>query len=197
MLPQLVTLKFETHVPPQSWKPVLHTTPQVVPSQLAVPLTGVGHGEHEVLPQLLVPLLLTHWFPQTCVPTLQAIAQVPAVQSRVALGGATGQTVQDAPQLSGSVFVAQMLPHWWYPDVQLMEHVPAAQIGEALMGALHTEQLDPQLDSFSATQLAPQRWKSVEQSQVCVASVQDSLGRKQSSTELSQPRVHCPVAPHQ
>ena len=113
MLPQVATLKFETHEPPQSWKPWLHIPPQLVPLQVAVPLVGAGHGEHEKLPQLLMPLLLTHWPPQSCVPKLQEIAQTPPVQSRVALGGATGQTLQEVPQLSGSLSPAQMFPHWW------------------------------------------------------------------------------------
>ena len=46
-LPQVLTLKFETHWPLHSWYPTLHCTPQIVPLQVAVPLKGAGHGVHD------------------------------------------------------------------------------------------------------------------------------------------------------
>jgi hypothetical protein len=47
--PQESVLLLSTHMPWQRWKPAWHTTPQLVPSQVAlIAWAGTGHGEHEV-----------------------------------------------------------------------------------------------------------------------------------------------------
>ncbi len=62
--PQLETLPLSAQAPPQTWNPALHVIPHDTPSQVALPLAGVEHGEQDDGPQLLVLLLLTHTPPQ-------------------------------------------------------------------------------------------------------------------------------------
>jgi hypothetical protein len=55
---------------------VLQAVPQLVPSQVATPLAGAGHAEHEEVPQEAGEALLTHDVPHACVP--EGHWQVPA-----------------------------------------------------------------------------------------------------------------------
>ena len=83
LVPQLLTLVFETHVPehrccpaghiathimPLGMKPALHVIPQLVPSHVAVPFVGTGHAVHEVVPQPITLVLSTHAAPHWCEP---------------------------------------------------------------------------------------------------------------------------------
>jgi hypothetical protein len=62
-LPQVATLVFDTHSPPQLWKPVLHAMPQLVPLQVALPFDGTGQAVHDV-PQLCALLFAAQLLPQ-------------------------------------------------------------------------------------------------------------------------------------
>jgi hypothetical protein len=66
--------------PPAGWKPPLHATPQLVPSQVACALTSVGctHGV-QLSPHELVLVLETHALLQACDPEAQ-LAQTPVAQ---------------------------------------------------------------------------------------------------------------------
>lgn len=46
-VPQVSGLVFEAHAPPQAWYPPVQVTPQLSPSQVAVPWGSAGQGEHE------------------------------------------------------------------------------------------------------------------------------------------------------
>ena len=46
--PQLFGLVLEEQTPLQSWYPVLHVNPQLVPLHVGVPLVGAVHGVHDV-----------------------------------------------------------------------------------------------------------------------------------------------------
>lgn len=94
--PQLLTLLFDTQVPPQlcvpvehvplhadvlemhaplhNLKPVLQVTPHDEPLQVAVPFAGTGHGVHDV-PQLLTLLFPRHIPLHWCVPAGQPPVQ--------------------------------------------------------------------------------------------------------------------------
>ena len=63
--PHDVTALFETHAPPQLWKPVLQTKPHAPPAlHVALALAGATHGVQEV-PQVAGSALLAHAPPQT------------------------------------------------------------------------------------------------------------------------------------
>jgi hypothetical protein len=113
---------------------VLQVTPQLWPSQAALPLAGVPHAVHALGPHELVlsserhrPLQLWvpdgHWFAHACPAGMQApehsfwpVRQVPphAMPSQVAVPpvGAVHAT-HDTPQVSGARFDTQALPHRW------------------------------------------------------------------------------------
>ena len=57
--PQLLGLLFDTHCPPQAWKPLMQRKPHVVPLHVATPAGGVGQGLHD-FPQLETEVLLLH-----------------------------------------------------------------------------------------------------------------------------------------
>lgn len=59
LAPHCVTDVSETQLPPQSCVPLGHDVPQLVPSQVAEPPSGVGQGVH-ALPQVAGSRLLTH-----------------------------------------------------------------------------------------------------------------------------------------
>ena len=83
-------------------------TPQLVPSQVALPLAGTGQAVHE-LPHVATLLLDTHRPPQLWNPALQAMPQLVPSQVALPLAG-TGQAVHDAPQLWVLLFAPQLLP---------------------------------------------------------------------------------------
>jgi hypothetical protein len=62
-LPQVRTLLFATHNPPQLWKSVLHAMAQLVPLQVAMPLAGTAQGEQSE-PQLCALLFAEQVLPQ-------------------------------------------------------------------------------------------------------------------------------------
>jgi hypothetical protein len=51
-VPQVCTLLLDTHTPPQLWKPVVQEMPQLVPSQVAMPLAGTEQAVPQDWPQL-------------------------------------------------------------------------------------------------------------------------------------------------
>lgn len=99
--PHCVVLLSETHWPPQSWKPELHTQPQDTPLQVAVELAGPrGHAVHEV-PQVNGELSSAQDEPQRWKPKLQLKSQLVPLQVELAFDGGT-HGVHDAPQLPTS-----------------------------------------------------------------------------------------------
>jgi hypothetical protein len=61
-VPQVLVLAFDTQLEPQACRPLVQLKPQLVPSQVAVPLGDVGHAVHE-LPQVATALSETHCVP--------------------------------------------------------------------------------------------------------------------------------------
>ena len=104
-MPQLVPIGLTVTVPVAPATPAADTlrlnvgtlTPQLVPSQVALPTAGTGQAVHE-LPQLCTLLLDTHRPPQLWKPLVQAMPQLVPSQVAMPLVG-TGHAVQDWPQL--------------------------------------------------------------------------------------------------
>ena len=61
--PQVASALFETHAPPQRWKPALQVAPQAVPLHEGVPLATAGQAVHAA-PQVATALFDTHAPPQ-------------------------------------------------------------------------------------------------------------------------------------
>ena len=72
--------------------------PQEVPSQVALPLAGTGHGE-QLEPQEATLELEAQLLPQTCRPGLQDQPQLDPLQVVVLSVGPAGQGEQLDPQL--------------------------------------------------------------------------------------------------
>jgi hypothetical protein len=63
------SLDVSTHAP-KHVTPVVHVTPQLLPSQVAVSYFATGQASQRE-PQVLIDVLLTHWPLQSCWPDLQ------------------------------------------------------------------------------------------------------------------------------
>ena len=61
--PHVATAVFETHEPPQLWNPVLQVVPQLVPSQVAVPVV-LPRQAVQLDPQLAMAVFDTQVPPQ-------------------------------------------------------------------------------------------------------------------------------------
>jgi len=63
--PHELTSSLETHAPPQTWKPGLHTQPHAPAAlQVAVAFAGAAHGVHDA-PHVAGSTLLAHALPHT------------------------------------------------------------------------------------------------------------------------------------
>ena len=90
-------------VPAHRVWPAGHVPPQVLPSHVAVPPTGVGHGVQDVL-QVATSALLAQIASQAWKPSVQVKPHWVPSQVAVPLSG-TGHSVQDAtPQ--------ELVAHW-------------------------------------------------------------------------------------
>ena len=87
------------HAPPHQMYPALHATPQLTPSQVALPLGSVGQAP-QLAPQVATAVLDTQAPPQSCVPRWQSHWWVAAVQvrpGRAAQSASTAQPLLHAP----------------------------------------------------------------------------------------------------
>jgi hypothetical protein len=106
--------------PSQLAKPALHWTPQLVPSQVAVPLAGTGQGV-QLAPQVAVLLLAAQVFPHKWKPVLHSTPQLVPLQVAAPFVG-TGQGVQLAPQVAVLLLDTQAAPQAWKPEAQVKPH---------------------------------------------------------------------------
>jgi hypothetical protein len=126
--------------------------PQALPSQVALPFVGAGHGV-QAEPQLAALLLLTQVPLQSWKPLLQAMPQAPAVQVAVPFAG-TGQGVQDVPQVDGLLLLAHDPLQLWNPLLQVkLQVVPPMQVAVAFAGAV--QHAPPQTTVLQAAQVLP------------------------------------------
>ncbi len=113
---------------------MLQVNPQLVPSQVDIPLVGVEQGVHAVVPHELglmfgwqVPL-------QSCVP----LGQTPAHDALLAM---------------------QAPAHSFIPDGQVPPHDVPSQVAPPPVGTLHAVQDDPHDDTaVLSTHEVPQAW---------------------------------------
>jgi hypothetical protein len=68
--PHVAVDMFDTHAPPQLWKPALQVKPHVVPSQVAVAFEGAVHGV-QLEPHAMIEVFETQEPPQSWKPALQ------------------------------------------------------------------------------------------------------------------------------
>lgn len=186
--PQVATALLSTHLPPHTWKPVLHFTAQLPLTQVAVPLASGGQvmqlapqpvGSSSAAQRVLAPV------PQTWVPAPQVKPQVVPLQVVALAPVGFGQGRQESPQVSTLVFMAQIplqswvpaphpIPHELLPSTQTPAHSlrPSGQVGlqavpsqvtEPPVGFWHAvHEVVPQLPtSLLLTHLPPHRWYPV------------------------------------
>jgi hypothetical protein len=119
-------------------------TPQLVPSQVAVPVVGVGHALHE-LPQVSTLVFDTHRPPQLWKPVVQAMPQLDPSHVAVPLAG-TGQGEQSEPQLCTLLVAAQLVPQAWNPVAHWKPHCRPSHVAIAFVGgAQAAHEVVPQL----------------------------------------------------
>ncbi len=85
--------------------------PHAVPSHVAEPFAGVGHGEHDD-PHVAVAELLTHAPPQTWKPALHVKPHVEPSHVAVLFAGGV-QGVQLAPHDATLELLEHAAPHTW------------------------------------------------------------------------------------
>ena len=113
-----------THLPPQTWKPLLHIRPHAPPMQAPAPLGSDGQFVHAV-PHPVGSLSGAQRVPQRWVPAPHVKSHaVPSHEVALAPVG-RGHARHDVPQLLTLVFDAQMPPQSCEPAAHCPEHAAA------------------------------------------------------------------------
>jgi len=85
------------------WYPALQAIPHAVPSQIAEPFSGAGHGEH-ALPHVAADVLDTHAPLQLWKLALHIHVQAPPAHIAVPFAGAAGHAAQELPHDAADPF---------------------------------------------------------------------------------------------
>jgi len=135
--------------PPAGWKPALHATPQVVPSQVACALTSAGcaHGV-QLTPHEPVLVLERQALLHACDPEAQ-LAQTPPQSTAVSFWFRRESVQESATQ--------EPLPGW-NPELQPMPQLVPSHVATPFATPAQGVQLEPQLPGLVFdTQLLLQR----------------------------------------
>lgn len=120
--PQVATALLSTHLPPHTWKPLLHFKPQAPWTHAGAPLGSVGQLVH-VAPQAVASPSPAQPLPQRWYPEAQAKSHVVPLQLvELAPVGFVHDEQEVVPHESTLVFDAQMPPQSCEPAGHVPEH---------------------------------------------------------------------------